>query len=134
MPLNGMILKAGATSIAPTGGSDMTFQVDGQTVNNGIHVSNVAQADFRIRENLTIKYRLPKQNADRTWSKGKWSVTYAEPSVDSTTGAMKYAVGRVELELDPSETAATNQNIRFMLAQTLIDADLANYWNVGSLT
>lgn len=133
MPLNGMVLKDGASSIAPTGGSDMTFQADGQAVNNGIHISNVAQADFRIRENVTIKYRLPKQNADRTWSKGKWSVTYAEPSVDAVTGAMKYAVGRIELELDPSETAATNLNIRMMLAQLLGDADLANFWSVGAL-
>lgn len=132
MPLNGMVLKDGATAIAPTGGSDMTFQVDGQVVNNGVHVSNVSQPDFRIRENVTFKYRLPKQNADRTWSKGKWSATYAEPSVDATTGAMKYAVGRIELELDPSESAATNLNIRMMLAQLLGDADLASYWSVGS--
>lgn len=131
MPLNGMILKDAATAITVTAGTDMTFTVDGQAVANGIHLSNAAQTDFRIRENMTIKYRPPVQNPDKTWKKGKWSISYTEPAVDGN-GNMTYNTGRLELELDPTATSSVGVNIRRMLAQLATDSDLDNFYASGS--
>lgn len=131
MPINGMILKDAATGITVVGGSDMTFTIDGLPVANGIHVSNAAQADFRLRENITVKYRPPVQNPDKTWKKAKWSISYTEPSVDAN-GVMTYDVGRIELELAPTSAVSVGTNIRRMLAQLLTDADLDNFYASGS--
>lgn len=131
MPVNGMVLKDAATGITVVGGSDMTFQSDGVAVANGVHVANMAQADFRLRENATVKYRPPKQNADLTWSKGKWSITYAEPSLDAN-GRVLYDVGRIEVELNPTSAASVGMNIRRMLAQLATDSDLDNFFAGGS--
>lgn len=131
MPINGMILKDAATGITVVGGSDMTFTIDGLPVANGIHVSNAAQADFRLRENITVKYRPPVQNPDKTWKKAKWSLSYVEPSVDAN-GVMTYDTGRLELELSPTSAASVGVNIRRMLAQLASDSDLDNYWASGS--
>lgn len=131
MPLNGMVLKDAATAIVVTAGTDMTFTVDGLPVANGIHLSNAAQADFRLRENVTVKYRAPVQNPDKSWKKGKWSMSYTEPSVD-VNGVMTYDVGRIEVELSPTSAAAVGVNIRRMLAQLLTDADTDNFYSSGS--
>lgn len=131
MPINGMILKDAATGISVTGGTDMTFTVDGMPVANGTHVSNAAQADFRLRENVTVKFRPPVQNPDKSWKKGKWSIGYTEPSADAS-GLMTYDLGRVELELNPTSAASVGTNIRRMLAQLLTDTDLDNFWASGS--
>lgn len=131
MPINGMILKDAATAIAVTGGTDMTFTVDGLPVANGTHVSNAAQADFRLRENATFKYRPPVQNPDKSWKKGKWSVSYSEPAVDAN-GTMTYDTGRLEVELAPTSAASVGVNIRRMLAQLATDTDLDNFYASGS--
>nr|URG16525.1 MAG: coat protein [Leviviridae sp.] len=131
MPLNGMVLKDAATAISVTAGTDMTFTVDGLPVANGIHLSNAAQADFRLRENITAKYRPPVQNPDKSWKKGKWTVSYTEPSVDAN-GLMSYDVGRIEVELNPTSAASVGVNIRRMLAQLLTDTDLDNFYASGS--
>lgn len=129
--IKGLTLKDGASSMAVTGGSDMTFQTDGQVVQNGVHVANIAQSDFRIRENLSCKYRAPKQNADGSYVKEKFSATYAEPFVNSK-GIVEYNVLRLDLEVSPNAPAGTNLNCRLMGGQLLTNTNLSNFWLVGS--
>lgn len=132
MPLKGMILKDGATGMTPVGGTDMTFTLDGTAVANGIHTSNAANADFLTRENFTFKYRPPKQNADGSWAKAKFSIIYAEPSVDAN-GYQVYDIGRFDLELLPTSAASVGFNICMMMAQALSDADTLAFRTSGAL-
>lgn len=131
MPLNGMVLKDGATGMTPVGGSDMTFTLDGTSVANGVHVSNAANSDFLTRENFTFKYRPPKQNADGSWTKAKFSIVYAEPSVNAA-GFQVFDVGRFDLELLPTSAASVGTNICYMMAQALSDADTASFRTTGT--
>jgi len=132
MAIKGMVLKDAATSMTVVGGSDMTFTEDGVQVANGVHVSNAANTDFLTRENCTFKYRPPTQKSDGSWTKGKCTMIYVEPGVDAN-GKMKYDLGRVELELDPTSAATVGTNICFMLGQMLTQAATLAFRTSGSL-
>jgi len=127
------IVKSGASAMTPTGGSDMTFTPDGQTVAGGIHLSNAAQADFRIRENLTLKTKVPTLNPSTgVYSKGKQSCTYVKPKI-LADGSTVFNLIRIEVEVHPESTAAEALDLRMMGAQFLSDADYNAFWSTGSL-
>jgi hypothetical protein len=110
----------------------MTFTPDGVSVANGIHLSNAAQADFRIRENMTIKYKPPALAGDGSYTKGKWSITYVEPKI-LTSGATVFNLVRIEREVHPESSAAEALNLLMVGGQLMADADFAAFWAAGSL-
>lgn len=133
MPLKGSILKDGASALTVTGGSDMTFTDDGVTVANGLHVSNAANTDFRVRENMTIRTKNPTINSAGVYSKDKKTVTYVEPKIIAS-GATVFNLIRVEREVHPETTAAEALNLNMMGGQILSDADFTAFWAAGSLS
>lgn len=132
MPLNGAIIKDGASAMTPTGGSDMTFTSDGQTVSGGLHLANAAQADFRIRENMSVKQKVPTLSGSGVYSKDKKTVTYVEPKI-LASGVTVFNLIRIEREVHPESTAAEALNLNMMGAQILADSDFASFWSAGSL-
>lgn len=133
MTLQAGTVKDGASALTPTGGSDMSFTPDGQTVANGIHLANAAQTDFRVRENLTFKSKVPSLNAATgVYSKGKQSLTYVEPKI-LADGSTVFNLIRIEVEVHPEATAAEALNLRMMGGQFISDADYNAFWTTGSL-
>jgi len=132
MGLQSTGINDGASSVAPTGGSLMTFTPDGVSVTNGVHLANAAQADFRIRENATCKVKNPTLQADGTYSKDKKSITYVEPKI-LASGKTVFNLIRIEREVHPESTAAEALNLNLMGAQWLSDSDVAAFWSAGSL-
>lgn len=132
MPLQSAIVKTGATAMTPTGGSDVTFTPDGQTVANGLHLSNAAETDFRIRANMTIKNKVPTINGDGGYSKDRKSVTYVRPKL-LADGSTTFNLIRIEREIHPESTAAEALDFSMVGAQILTDADFAAFWASGSL-
>lgn len=132
MPLNGSIIKAGATSLSVTGGTDVTLKVNGQSVANGIQLHNEAQADFRIRENLTAKNRPPVAGKDGNWTKGKQQITFVMPKI-LTSGAITYNLFRGEMEVHPETTAAEKLDLKLRAAQIMSDSDFDGFWAFGTL-
>lgn len=132
MSLTSSIIKDGASAITPTGGVDMTFTPDGQTVPNGIHLANAAQTDFRIRENMSVRVKQPTMNAQGVYSKDKKSIVYVEPKI-LASGLTVFNLIRIEREVHPESTAAEALNLNMMGAQILGDSDFATFWSAGSL-
>lgn len=132
MALNNSVIKAAATSLSVTGGTDVTFKVNGQTVANGIQLHNEGQADFRIRENLTAKNRPPVAGKDGAYTKGKQQVTLVMPKL-LASGAITYNLFRGELEVHPETTAAEKLDLKLRGAQIMSDADFDGFWAFGSL-
>lgn len=132
MSLTNAILKDGASAMTPTGGADMTFTPNGQSVTNGIAIANAAQTDFRIRENATLKNRLPVLNSLGKYSKDKKTLVYAEPKI-LADGSTVFNLIRIEREVHPESTAAEALNLCMMGAQWLTDSDVAAFWSAGSL-
>jgi len=132
MPLQGMTLAKNATSAAATGGTSTTFSNDGVSIPNGIHVADLAEADFRIRTHITLKTRNPALQSDGSYSKGKRNITVTVPIL-LDDGSVSYQVARIELEMHPELTAAEVSNLQLLAAQTLCDSDTANFIAYGSL-
>jgi hypothetical protein len=132
MSLSNAVVKSGATAMTPTGGSDVTFNPDGTTVANGIHIADVAQTDYRIRRNATIKNKVPTLLADGTYSKDKKSISFVAPKI-LANGNTVFNLIRIEREVHPESTAAEALDLNMIGAQLLSDADFTNFWSVGSL-
>lgn len=132
MPLNGAVVKSGATAMTPTGGTDKTFTTDGVTVPQGLHLANAAQTDFRIREHATVRNRVPVLLPTGKWTRDKKSVSITVPKVLSD-GTYVNNVIRLEREVHPESTAAEATELNMLMAQALSDSDFAAFWSSGSL-
>lgn len=132
MPINNSVIKASATSMSVTGGSDVTFKANGQTVANGIQLHNEGQADFRVREILTAKNRPPIAQSDGSYTKGKRQVTLVKPKL-LASGAVTYNLIRIEEEIHPETTLAEMLDVKLCGAQLLSDDDFSGFWAYGSL-
>lgn len=130
MAINGLTIYSGAT-VSSSGGTAATFNIDGQVVANGVHVSDLTVADFKLRPGITFKARMPQKRADGTWQKGKFSATLTRPKTkaDST---VDFPLVRAEVEFLDESTQAEMLELRKQLAQLLVLAALNDFWNGGS--
>lgn len=132
MSLQNAIVKAGASALTPTGGSDLTLTPDGVSVPNGIHLADASQADFRIRKNLTVKSKTPSLLTDGTYTKDKKTMTFVQPKI-LASGKTVFNLIRIEREVHPESTAAEALDLSMIGGQLLTDADFATFWSAGSL-
>lgn len=132
MGVKNLSILTGA-AIAVTGGTAKVFADDGLTIQNGVHITVPATADFRVREHATLKYRAPTIMPDGTYTRDRKSVSYTVPMV-LTSGKYVNNTIRVEREIHPEMSAANVIEFNKISAQLMIDADLDNFWAAGSLT
>lgn len=132
MPLKSMSILSGA-AIAVTGGSAKSFMDDGVSVPNGVHIVCPGTTDARIRENATFKVRPAALLADGTYQRRKDVVSITFPQL-LASGKVVNNVYRIERDIHPELADAVATDQRKMAAQLLVDADLDNFWLVGSLS
>lgn len=132
MPIQSAVVKRGATSASVVGGSDVTFTPDGQSVNGGVHTSDSSQTDFRIRQNMTIKNKLPTLLGDGTYSKDRKTVSIVAPKI-LADGTTVFNLIRIEREVHPESTAAEAFELNMLAAQVVSDSDFLTFWATGSL-
>lgn len=131
MPLNGAVIKEGAT-YAPTGGTDITFSLTGERVANGIVTANMAESNFFAREKVYQTVRMPVLMPDGDFSKMKTSLRIVRPAT-LPSGKVVYNIVRVEQEIHPL-TPTEAVNLRSLAIGALADADFTQFWEAGSLT
>lgn len=132
MPLQDSTVKTGVTAMTPTGGTDVNFTPDGQTVSNGIHLIDAANDDYRTRANMTIKNKVPTLTGAGQYSKGKQSVTLVQPKI-LADGSTVFNLIRIEREVHPESTAAEADDLMMQGAQIASGADFGAFWASGSL-
>lgn len=125
-------LMDGATGFTVTAGTGKAYTADGQTVTNGIHMSDVSVSDFRVRPHLTVKNRNPQRQSDGSYSKGKQDMIYTVPFLKAD-GTVAFTTVRYSFEYDPEASAASLKNARFMMAQCLFDSELEGFHATGAL-
>lgn len=130
MGLTSVVIKSGASAMAPTGGTDETFTPDGQTVANGLHVIDANVADFRIRPHGTFKYKAPTLMNGK-YSKAKNNAVLVQPVI-LASGETVFNVGRLEFEIHPETSVADALNLRFRTLQMGSAASTASFWATGS--
>lgn len=125
-------VQTGATGFTVTGGTSRTFSPDGQTVTNGVHMSDAAVTDFRVRPHITVKNRNPQRQPDGTYSKGKREVitTYPFLKADGTIG---FNTRRDTEEYDAEASAALLKDLRYMAVQFQFDSEMENFHVAGSI-
>lgn len=127
-----MTLKSGAT-LAPTGGTDFVFAPDGISIQNGVHLTVPAVADYSARPVATVKYRAPVLGADGVYTKDKKSVSFSIPRT-LASGKVVFDVLRIEREVHPETSAANALDMNVLGAQMLFDSEAATFWSAGSLS
>lgn len=134
MPINGAVLKTGATSMSVTGGTDITFTENGVDIPNGVSVADASATDLRIQKQIIISRRAPSYNATTgEWTKEKIYVTVKKPKI-LASGKMSFDVARFTREVHPENTAAEKLELSLLTAQVMTDGDFAGLFSTGSLT
>jgi hypothetical protein len=133
MGLQNATLKDEATSFSITGGTDVTFNIDGQVVNGGgIHTVDVAATDNRTRRNFVFKSKAHALQPDGKYSKQKRWITFRLPKI-LDDGSTVLEVYRFESEIHPETSLAEEKAQRYLFLQTLFDTDFESFHSVGSL-
>jgi len=133
MTLKNMSIQTGATGLTVTAGTAKVFADDGVTIQNGVHLTVPATADYRVRESVTAKFRPPTLLVDGTYTRDKKSVSLNVPQI-LASGKIVNNVLRIEREVHPELSAANATDLNRMAAQLLFDSDTDNFWAAGSLS
>lgn len=132
MTIAALSLQQDATGGTTTGGTAMPLSRDGVEVKNGVHVADMAESDFTIRTNMSLRSRVPQLQSDGTYSKGKRFATIVVPKV-LADASIAFNLIRIEVEVHPETTTAEKTNLHMLAAQVFTDSDLTDFLQNGSL-
>jgi len=131
MTLRAMSLLTGAT-ITPSGGTAKVFADDGVTVQNGVHLVVPATTDYRVRENVTFKYKPPTLLNTGVYTRDKKEITFVIPML-LASGLVSFNVFRISREVHPEFSAANATDFNKLACQMLAgDSDTDAFWATGS--
>lgn len=125
-------VMTGATGFSVTGGTSKVFSLDGQTVQNGVHLADASITDFRIRPHVTVKNRNPQRQPDGSYSKGKKEVIVTFPFLKAD-GTIGFNVDRHTHEYDAEVSAALDKDLRYVAAQFQFDSEMETFHTGGAL-
>jgi hypothetical protein len=131
MPINGMSLSKGATSVTIVGGTATSYVSDGITVSGGIHVVDSTVQDLTLIPHLTFKSKPHRLLPDGKYSKAKREGNFTLPTT-LASGDKVYNVARWTFELHPELTAAQILEMRIMTCQAIMDAELDSFYKLGA--
>lgn len=131
MSLKNASILVGA-ALSATGGTAKVFADDGVTIQNGLHLTVPAVADFRVRDSLTVKYRPPQLQPDGAYTRDKKEMSFNIPQL-LASGKVVNNVIRVSREVHPELSAAAAVDFNKLAAQMLFDTDFDGFWSAGSL-
>lgn len=135
MPLDGMSILDQPSGHSLTDGTPLAFERSGQTIANGVRVSDTTETDWRLKKIATFKSVDTNLQSDGSYSKARRSVTVKVPFIlaDGTTSSQ---LVRVEAEIHPEFAAVAGNlsNLRYLGAQVLIDSDTDSFYNNGTLS
>lgn len=128
---NTIVVKTGATSMTPVGGSDVTFTA---VQNSG------KERVLKVITDPTLTSRKVVQSyvSARSQNSAPSGYTHERKKcvihVPAVLANGKLDVSKITIEIDHSieTTAAEKLELQLLGAQALSDADLADFWSVGS--
>lgn len=132
MTIAALSFQKDATSGTTVGGTAMALSSDGQEVKNGVHVADMAESNFLIRTNMTLKTRNPAKQSDGSYSKAKRYATIVVPKL-LASGDYAFNLVRVEVEAHPETSTSELTNLHMLGAQIFTDSDLTAFLQNGSL-
>lgn len=126
MPIKGAsLLKTGA--ISATGGTSKTFTEVGETVKNGVKVSDLTITDARLRTTLTCINRPASLNSlGKYISKDKKTMKLVQPKL-LADGTIAFNIRDIRIEDHPETTDAEKADMNSYAAQCFFDSDFQQF-------
>jgi hypothetical protein len=130
--MNNSSLLFGGT-VGVTGGTAKTFKIDGQKVNNGIHLVETAPADYRLADGViaTAKQSV-YNNSTGEFSKFARSTKLIRPVI-LASGKLVFRSVLVSIEDHPEISAADQLELRYDGLLLGFDSDYSDLWTIGTL-
>lgn len=126
MPIKGASLLLGGT-ITPSAGTAKTFTEVGETIKNGVKVSDLSVTDARLRPTITCINRPAALNSLGVYvSKDKRTMKLVWPKL-LADGTIKFNVRDIRIEDHPETTDVEKANMNSYAAQLFVDADFQQF-------
>lgn len=131
MPIKGAILAQNGT-LAVTGGTPKTFTEVGETIRNGVKVSDLSVADARIRPTITCVNRPAQLSSAGVYvSKDKRTAKLVQPRL-AADGTLTFPLGEIRTEFTPDMTDADKITVLCYLGQLMFDPDFQQFFLNGA--
>lgn len=126
MPIRNASLTLGGT-IAISGGTAKTFTEMGETIQNGVKVTDLSTTDSRLRTSITAVNRPARLNSVGVYtSKDKRTVKIVRPKLRAD-GTISFPLREIRIEDDPESTDTEKAELNNYAAQVFFDADLQQF-------
>jgi hypothetical protein len=135
MSLSNAVIKTAPTSIATTGGTDLTYASLGNSAPGVLELYVPADTDFRIRRSLTVSIKSPKLsvNAPNGYTQQRVKMLYRKPKL-LANGKYTVQTCTVEVAYDIEASQADIQDLIDTGAQLCFDADFTPSFKAASLS
>lgn len=133
MSLNSSAILVGGTIGAVTGGTSKTFVIDGQKVNNGVHLVESSPASFLLADQIIATTKQSFYNASTNEStKTERKLKLVRPYL-LASGKLVFRSITTIIEDHPEVPVADQLLLKTDGAQLAIDSDFATFWSVVTL-
>lgn len=133
MSLANAALVVAPTSIAPTGGTALTFSTQGMTAPGEQSLVVLADTDLRLRRSIDVKVKDPKVQltAPNGYTQARRSCLFKKPKL-LANGKITVNTSKVEVSYDIETTPTEIQELIDIAAQMASDADFVPTLKTGS--
>lgn len=132
MPIKGASLLLDGT-ITPSAGTAKSFTEVGETIKNGVKVSDLSVADARLRPTITCINRPASLNGLGVYiSKDKRTIKLVWPKL-LADGTIKFNIRDIRIEDHPETTETEKRQMNSYAAQLFVDADFQQFILNGSI-
>lgn len=131
MPIKGATLLSNGTLPAATGGTSKTFTEVGETIKNGVKVTDLSVTDARLRPTITCINRPAKLVNGKYINRDKKTVKIVVPKL-LADGTIDFPLREIRIEDHPEMTDAEKAILNSYTGQIFSDADLTNFVLYGT--
>lgn len=126
MPIKGATLLNNGTLPAATGGTSKTFTEVGETIKNGVKVTDLSVTDARLRPTITCINRPARLVNGKYINRDKKTIKIVVPKLLSD-GTVDFPLREIRIEDHPEMTDAEKAILNSYTGQFFSDSDLANF-------
>lgn len=126
MPIKGATLLLDGT-VTPSAGTSKTFTEVGETIKNGVKVSDLSVVDARLRPTITCINRSAVLNGLGVYtSKDKKTIKLVMPKL-LANGTITFPLREIRAEDHPEMTEAEKRYLNSYAAQIMVDTDFQQF-------
>lgn len=126
MPIKGASLLLSGVLPVATGGTAKTFTEVGETIKNGVKVTDLSVTDARLRPTITCINRPARLVNGKYINRDKKTIKLVMPQLLGD-GTIDFPLGEIRLEDHPEMTDAQRDARNSYLGQIFSDADFRNF-------